>query len=141
MSLKKTAASTPCRRTGCRVISATRSGRMQDSSMGMPSRSFRYSGSERPAWRMNHTGRVRHGLAPAGADEGGISGLLVRTHAPASSHARPSRMTAPAVGGGGARPGGTDGRRGRGSRPQCGPAGASVPPPGVPAPPWRPAAQ
>ncbi|GAA3040102.1 hypothetical protein GCM10020000_18240 [Streptomyces olivoverticillatus] len=56
MSLKKMAASTPWRRTGCRVISVTRSGRMQESSMGMPSRTLRYSGSERPAWRMNQTG-------------------------------------------------------------------------------------
>jgi hypothetical protein len=24
--------------------------------MGTPSRTLRYSGSERPAWRMNHTG-------------------------------------------------------------------------------------
>ena len=29
---------------------------MHDSSMLMPSRTLRYSGSERPAWRMNHTG-------------------------------------------------------------------------------------
>ena len=56
MSLKKMAASTPWRRTGCSVISVTRSGRMHDSSIGMPSRTARYSGSERPAWRMNHTG-------------------------------------------------------------------------------------
>ena len=34
----------------------TSSGRMQDSSIGMPSRTLRYSGSERPACRMNHTG-------------------------------------------------------------------------------------
>ncbi len=56
MSEKKIAASTLCRRTGCRVISLTSSGRMQASSIGMPSRTFRYSGSERPACRMNHTG-------------------------------------------------------------------------------------
>ena len=56
MSEKKIAASTPWRRTGCRVISVTRSGRRQDSSMPTPSRNARYSGSERPAWRMNHTG-------------------------------------------------------------------------------------
>ena len=56
MSLNRIAASTPCRRTGCRVISVTRSGRRQDSSMPMPSRTRRYSGSDRPAWRMNHTG-------------------------------------------------------------------------------------
>ena len=56
MSEKKIAASTPCLRTGWRVISATSSGRRQDSSMGMPSRTRRYSGSDRPACRMNHTG-------------------------------------------------------------------------------------
>src|SRR6478609_7983230 len=50
------AASTPYRRTGCIVISVTRSGRMHESSIAMPSRTLRYSGSERPAWRMNHTG-------------------------------------------------------------------------------------
>ena len=50
------AASTPYRRTGCRVISTTSSASMQDSSMATPSRSARYSGSERPACRMNHTG-------------------------------------------------------------------------------------
>src|SRR5258707_1238907 len=56
MSLNKMAASTSYRRSGCRVISVTSSGRAQDSSMGMPSRTLRYSGSERPAWRMNQTG-------------------------------------------------------------------------------------
>lgn len=56
MSEKKIAASTLWRRTGCSVISVTRSGRMQDSSICVPSRSLRYSGSERPACRMNHTG-------------------------------------------------------------------------------------
>ena len=56
MSLKRIAASTPYRRTGCRVISATRSGRRQASSIAVPARTARYSGSERPACRMNHTG-------------------------------------------------------------------------------------
>src|SRR6478609_6783546 len=50
------AASTPYRRTGCIVISATRSGRAHESSIEMPARTLRYSGSERPAWRMNQTG-------------------------------------------------------------------------------------
>src|SRR5919199_164792 len=50
------AASTPYRRTGCSVISVTRSGRRHEVSIGTPSRTFRYSGSDRPAWRMNHTG-------------------------------------------------------------------------------------
>ncbi len=58
MSLKKMPASTPCRRTGCRVISAASSGVRQASSIAWPTRSSRYSGSERPAWRMNQTGRV-----------------------------------------------------------------------------------
>ena len=56
MSEKKMAASTPCRRTGWSVISTTRSGVKQDASIAVPSRILRYSGSERPAWRMNHTG-------------------------------------------------------------------------------------
>ncbi len=34
----------------------TSSGIMQESSIAMPSRTFRYSGSERPACRMNQTG-------------------------------------------------------------------------------------
>ncbi len=50
------AASTPKRRTGCSVISTTSSGVAQASSIAVPSRSLRYSGSARPAWRMNHTG-------------------------------------------------------------------------------------
>ena len=49
MSLNRIAASTPCRRTGCRVISVTSSGRRQDSSIATPSRILRYSGSDRPA--------------------------------------------------------------------------------------------
>ena len=56
MSEKKIAASTPWRRTGCRVISETRSGVRQAPSIVVPSRSSRYSGSDRPACRMNHTG-------------------------------------------------------------------------------------
>ncbi len=56
MSLKKMAASTPYRRTGCSVISVTSSGRVHASSIVVPLRSSRYSGSDRPACRMNHTG-------------------------------------------------------------------------------------
>ena len=56
MSEKRIAASTAYRRTGCRVISVTRSGVMHDSSIPTPSRIFRYSGSERPACRMYQTG-------------------------------------------------------------------------------------
>jgi hypothetical protein len=56
MSLKRIAASTSCRRTGWRVISQTISGLKHASSIGTPSRSARYSGRERPAWRMNQIG-------------------------------------------------------------------------------------
>ena len=56
MSLNKIAASTSYRRSGCKVISVISSGRVHESSIEMPSRSRRYSGSERPACRMNQTG-------------------------------------------------------------------------------------
>ena len=56
MSAKSTAASTPCRRTGCSVTSAQSSGVPASSKNEWRSRSARYSGSERPAWRMNQTG-------------------------------------------------------------------------------------
>ena len=62
MSENRIAASTPWRRTGCRVISVISSGSRQASSIDVPTRRARYSGSERPAWRMNHTG----GRAPGG---------------------------------------------------------------------------
>ncbi len=58
MSLKKMPASTRWRRTGCRVISLAMAGSRQASSMRVPTRRSRYSGNERPAWRMNHTGVV-----------------------------------------------------------------------------------
>ncbi len=56
MSEKRIAASTPWRRTGWSVISVISSGVLQAWSMVVPARSARYSGSDRPAWRMNHTG-------------------------------------------------------------------------------------
>jgi hypothetical protein len=58
MSLKNTAASTPCRRTGCIVISLASSGLRHASSIVPVARSARYSGSERPACRMNQTGVI-----------------------------------------------------------------------------------
>ena len=61
MSEKKMAASTPWRRTGCSVISAASAGVRQASSIPVPSRAARYSGRDRPAWRMNHTGRCSAG--------------------------------------------------------------------------------
>ena len=56
MSVNITAASTSCRRTGWSVTSAQSSGWATMSKSPKRLRSSRYSGSERPAWRMNHTG-------------------------------------------------------------------------------------
>jgi hypothetical protein len=56
MSAKRTAASTPCRCTGWSVTCAQSSGVRARSKNEWRSRSARYSGSERPACRMNHTG-------------------------------------------------------------------------------------
>ena len=56
MSAKITAASTPWRRTGWRVTSAHSSGVPATSKKPCRSRIARYSGSERPACRMNQTG-------------------------------------------------------------------------------------
>ena len=72
MSEKKIAASTPYRRTGCSVISVTRSGRMHESSIPIPSRMRRYSGRDRPAWRMNQTGVCRTG-SPRAARSSALS--------------------------------------------------------------------
>ena len=56
MSLKRMAASTGYRRVGCSVISVITSGWEQALSIGIPPRARRYSGSDRPAWRMYQTG-------------------------------------------------------------------------------------
>src|SRR4051812_47171545 len=72
-SLKRMAASTPRRRTGCRVTSAASSGWwMTSSKRGCSLRSARYSGSDRPAWRMNQTG-VRDAARPLHAARNGAS--------------------------------------------------------------------
>ena len=73
MSENRIAASTPCRRTGCRVISQISSASKQACIMVCLARSARYSGSERPAWRMNQTG-TRLGLRPLAAARYGASG-------------------------------------------------------------------
>ncbi|PQM47259.1 hypothetical protein C1Y40_02559 [Mycobacterium talmoniae] len=73
MSENRIAASTSWRRTGCRVISATSSASKQAASMLCWARSARYSGSERPACRMNQTG-IRCGLRPAMVVRYGDSG-------------------------------------------------------------------
>ena len=69
MSEKKIAASTSCRRTGCRVISLASDGSRHASSIAVPSRAARYSGSDRPACRMNHTGRRVGALAGICTDQ------------------------------------------------------------------------
>ena len=56
MSANITAASTSWRRTGCSVTSAHSSGFSATSKNEWRSRRARYSGSDRPACRMNHTG-------------------------------------------------------------------------------------
>src|SRR4051794_399670 len=70
MSENRIAASTPWRRTGCNVISQVSAGSRHACNIGVPARSARYSGSERPAWRMNHTGR-RDGVPPRAATRRG----------------------------------------------------------------------
>ena len=72
MSEKKIAASTLWRRTGCSVISAASSGRRHESSMATPRRTSRYSGSDRPACLMNHTGRVRGRVPARACSSGGV---------------------------------------------------------------------
>jgi hypothetical protein len=85
MSEKKIAASTLWRRTGCSVISAASSGIRQDSIIPVPRRTSRYSGSERPACRMNHTGRVA-GRSPRSARSsggtGGVTMLIIVSQRP-----------------------------------------------------------
>ena len=56
MSLNRMAASTAYRRSGWRVISVMTSALVHAASMVIPSLAARYSGSDRPACRMNHTG-------------------------------------------------------------------------------------
>ena len=78
MSLNRIAASTPWRRTGCRVISATRSGRRQDSSIPMPSRQLAVLRQRATGLPHEPHRRVRHRLAPAGAQERGVpQGVIV----------------------------------------------------------------
>ena len=56
MSEKRIAASTPSRSTGWRVTSAASSGVLHTSRKLARARTARYSGRNRPAWRIIHTG-------------------------------------------------------------------------------------
>ena len=69
MSANITAASTPCRRTGCSVTSAQSSGGAVTSKNACRSRIARYSGSERPGLAHEPHRRALDRLAPRGADE------------------------------------------------------------------------
>src|SRR3954447_16710168 len=95
MSEKKMAASTPYLRTGWRVISVTRSGSMHDSSIPTPSRSERYSGSERPACRMNHTGVWGTGSPRTARMNALVRGVVTGTACQAVRRVRTSRIKAP----------------------------------------------
>ncbi len=77
MSANITAASTPCRRTGCNVTSAQSSGVSATSKKPWRSRIARYSGSERPACRMNQTGVRSTGSRRAARTR---SGSVTRLH-------------------------------------------------------------
>ena len=46
--------------------------------MPVSARSARYSGSDRPAWRMNHTGTCAGRPTAGGDEEGGITQLAAR---------------------------------------------------------------
>src|SRR3954466_4773387 len=71
------AASTPWRRTGWRVISAASSGLAMASRMVPSPRMARYSGSDRPAWRMNHTGGYGVGSPRHAARNGASAGAVI----------------------------------------------------------------
>ncbi len=76
MSLNRMAASTAYLRIGCRVISVMTSGREHALSIGIPPRARRYSGSERPAWRMNQTGVYGTGWRRQASRNGDSSRVL-----------------------------------------------------------------
>ncbi len=76
MSANITAASTLWRSTGCSVTSAQSSASAQMSKSRARLRISRYSGSERPAWRMNQTGVRSTGSRRAARTRSGrVTGL------------------------------------------------------------------
>ncbi len=75
MSANITAASTPWRRTGCSVTSAHSSGVPATSQNEWRSRIARYSGSDRPACRMNQTGVRSTGSRRAALTRSGSTGV------------------------------------------------------------------
>ena len=90
MSLNRIAASTAIRRSGCIVISATRSGCRHVSRMSPSPRTSRYSGRYRPAWRMNQTGVRSTGCTAAGAQEPVGGGEVAHPHRIRTVAVRPS---------------------------------------------------
>jgi hypothetical protein len=92
MSAKTMAASNGKRRIGCRVASAAISGLWQKA-MKPPAlaRSSWYSGSERPAWRMNQIGG-RSRVSPASARNSlGVVSLMPSFKPPLTSTLKPRR--------------------------------------------------
>ncbi len=75
MSANITAASTRCRRTGWSVTSAVSSADWLISKNAWRSRMARYSGSERPACRMNQTGVRSVGSRRAARTSSGSTAL------------------------------------------------------------------
>ena len=95
MSLNRIAASTPYRRTGCRVISATRSGRQAGLEHGDALAHRAVLGQRTAGLAHEPDRRVRHRLAPAGPQEAGRRGSSPATGVMADrGHGRPDRVTA-----------------------------------------------
>ena len=100
MSANITAASTPWRRTGCSVTSAQSSGVCATSQKECCSRIARYSGSERPAWRMNQTGVRSTGSRRAARTRSGSTAVRLASRVEGTSR-RPLGRAAPSGAAGG----------------------------------------
>ena len=96
MSANITAASTPWRRTGCSVTSAQSSGVCATSQKECRSRIARYSGSERPAWRMNQTGVRSTGSRRAARTRSGSMAVRLASRVEGTSRRPLGRAAAPA---------------------------------------------
>ena len=94
MSANITAASTPWRRTGCSVTSAQSSGVCATSQKECRSRIARYSGRERPAWRMNQTGVRSTGSSRAARTRSGSTAVRLASRVEGTSR-RPLGRAAP----------------------------------------------
>ena len=101
MSANITAASTSCRRTGCSVTCAQSSGVFATSKNACRSRTARYSGSERPACRMNQTGvRSVGSRRSARTRRGSMAGVRVVRRVEGTPRRALRRLAAPGASGG-----------------------------------------